>query len=98
MKAEDMASALMRINANYELAPGIHSDIRNAAALIRQQAAEIERLKSEREYIVGFNDGWDDLAAQLRFPVMLRKMWSGSEVQKWIDQATARSAMEASDG
>lgn len=32
----------------------------------------------------------------MRFPVVLRKMWSGQEVQKWIDDRL-RSAMEVDD-
>lgn len=33
----------------------------------------------------------------LRFPTMLRKMWSGQEVQKWIDEKIAAAQEGAKD-
>lgn len=72
-----------------------------AQARIRELEAEVARVRSDREYIIGFNAGWDEAAEQtLLFPTMLRKMWSGDEVQKWIDQRMdelrARALTEAS--
>ena len=50
--------------------------------------AEVERVRSDREFVIGWNDGWQEAIKQnLRFPTMLRKMWSGGEVQAWIDEA-----------
>ena len=78
---------------------------RARVATLRAQAAEtelaalrgeVERIKSDREYIIGFNHGWEEAVAQtLTFPAMLRKMWSGGEVQAWIDKAMseARAAL-----
>lgn len=58
-----------------------------AEARVELLEAEVARIQSDREYIIGFNAGWDEAAEQtLTFPTMLRKMWSGGEVQKWIDQ------------
>jgi hypothetical protein len=58
---------------------------------LREAIAKIETFQSERPYIVGFNDGFEHVQETLRFPIMLRKMWSGLEVQKWIDDQFARS-------
>ena len=43
---ENLAEALVRINANYDLSRGIHFDITKAAATLRSQAEEIERLRA----------------------------------------------------
>ena len=63
--------------------------------------AEVERVRSDREFIIGWNDGWQEAIKQnLRFPTMLRKMWSGGEVQAWIDKAMAeaRAALSPAKG
>lgn len=63
---------------------------------VKDLEEEVARVKSDRQYIIGFNDGWDEAIKQnLRFPTMLRKMWSGSEVQQWIEDqlATARACL-----
>lgn len=39
--------------------------------------------KIKRAYMDGYEAGAEPLP---RFPTMLRKMWSGSEVQAWIDE------------
>lgn len=70
-----------------------------AEATIAQQAQEIaalredvKRVQSDREYIIGWNDGWDEAIDQnLRFPTMLRMMWSGDKVQSWIDEQMAEA-------
>jgi hypothetical protein len=70
-----------------------------AEARVTALEAENKRITSDREYVIGFNAGWDEAVAQtLRFPTMLRKMWSGGEVQKWIDEAmtAARQALSPS--
>lgn len=36
--------------------------------------------------------------SQLRFPVMLRKMWSGGEVQAWLEEQAERILQEAGAG
>ena len=61
------------------------------SAQVKELKAEVARVKSDREYVIGFNDGWDEAIKQnLRFPTMLRKMWAGQEVQKWIDDEMTR--------
>lgn len=77
-----------------EVRPISASELREAAAAltaaearIKMLEAKVARVQSDREYIIGWNAGWDEAAEQtLTFPTMLRKMWSGGEVQKWIDQ------------
>ncbi len=40
----------------------------------------------------------ETIAQRLKFPTMLRKMWSGREVQEWIDEAIrARGAAGGGD-
>lgn len=34
-------------------------DVMSYAALLDEAAAELERMRSERPYIIGFNDGWE---------------------------------------
>lgn len=71
-------------------------EITRLIAEVERLRAQVERVTSDREYIIGFNAGWSEAVAQnLQFPTMLRKMWSGSEVQRWIDDAmaAARSAL-----
>lgn len=36
-----------------------------------------------------------ETVSQLRFPVMLRKMWSGGEVQAWLEEQSERFLQEA---
>lgn len=49
----------------------------------------------EREYFIGWNDGFEAAAGPLKFPTMLRKMWSGAEVQAWIDEQRAAALSSA---
>ena len=78
-------------------------DIRNVLPLapaspayrVQELEKELERLRSDREFVVGFNEGWHAAIEQnFQFPTMLRKMWSGSEVQGWINKQF-QSALEA---
>jgi hypothetical protein len=63
-----------------------------AATALSTLAAEVERVKSDREYVIGWNDGFDHVHGPLRFPTMLRKMWSGGEVQAWLDAQRIEAA------
>jgi hypothetical protein len=77
-----------------------------SAATIAADKAEIARLRGEvtrlccdREYIVGWTAGFDhavETLANLQFPTALRKMWSGGEVQDWLNRAVkeARAALK----
>lgn len=61
--------------------------------------AEAERVKSDSGYIIGWNAGWDEAHAQLdKFPTMLRKMWSGTEVQKWLNDQRKHVQRAAAKG
>lgn len=87
----------------------VHDALTTADASMTAQAAElaslrerlakaegeIERLTSDRQYIVGWNDGFAHVNGPLRFPTMLRKMWSGGEVQAWLDAQRIEAAREA---
>lgn len=50
---------------------------------------EVADLRKDQGYIIGWNSGWDEAFSRLRFPTMLRKMWSGGEVQRWLDEHKA---------
>lgn len=66
--------------------------LREKEERVKALEAEVARVKTDRQFIIGFNDGWDEAIKQnLRFPAMLRKMWSGQEVQRWIDDEMARA-------
>lgn len=67
----------------------------DSADLIARQAAELERHASDRQYIVGWNAGFEHVHGPLRFPTMLRKMWSGGEVQAWLDAQRVEAARQA---
>jgi hypothetical protein len=56
--------------------------------------AEVKRLRQEVEALRATSDRERELIANaiadLRFPVMLRRMWSGGDVQAWLaEQAEA---------
>jgi hypothetical protein len=51
--------------------------------------AEIADSKLENGYVIGWNSGWDEAFQRLKFPTMLRKMWSGGDVQRWLDERRA---------
>lgn len=78
----DMEKRLRKVIELAEAALAAKDDL--IAALRAQSRAdtdEIERLRA---------------ALDMKFPTMLRKMWSGQEVQKWLDDR-AREALEAKD-
>jgi len=71
-------------------------------ATLRARVAKMEgvlaRHREDREYVIGWNDGFDHALTKivsLQFPTMLRKMWSGGEVQAFLDAriADARAAL-----
>lgn len=72
-------------------------DHRQYNRIITALEAENKRLREERErfldspeYINGWNDGFEHVTSEdLRFPTMIRKMWSGGEVQDWLDKEFA---------
>lgn len=66
-----------------------------ATARAENAEAEIVRLTSDRQYITGWNDGFTHVHGELRFPTMLRKMWSGGEVQRWLDAQRIEAARVA---
>lgn len=44
-------------------------------------------IKADLPYVMGWGEGFDHAFSEtLRFPTMLRKMWSGSEIQSWLDE------------
>jgi len=64
-------------------------------AALAKAVAEVERVQSDREYVIGWNAGFEHVNGPLRFPTMLRKMWSGSEVQVWLDEQRIEAARQA---
>jgi len=82
-------------------APSPSQPALNLARELEEANAIIARLTSDREYVVGWNAGFEHVHGPLRFPTKLRKMWSGSEVQKWLDEQrieAARTALDAIEG
>ena len=68
-----------------------------------EAVASVARVQSDREYVIGWNDGFDHALTEtisMKFPAMLRKMWSGGEVQKWLDEriSEARSFLSRMEG
>ena len=61
------------------------------AAIARAEKAkgEIAHYHQDTGYVLGWNAGWDEAFGRLKFPTMLRKMWSGGEVQRWLDEQKA---------
>ena len=57
--------------------------LRSAAELIRQQQALIAQ---QAATVATAPPSPAKQPIQLRFPTMLRKMWSGGEVQAWLDE------------
>ena len=60
---------------------------------------KIKDLTSDLLFVTGWNAGFEHAiqeALNLKFPAHIRKMWSGDEVQKWIDHQTseARAALK----
>lgn len=60
-----------------------------AAQSLRQAIAELESQEPDDltiAYMSGYHDGKKPQRTKVVFPTMLRKMWSGSEVQAWLDE------------
>jgi hypothetical protein len=53
-----------------------------------------EKVISDRPYITGWNAGFEYVHGPLRFPTMLRKMWSGAEVQDWLNTQRIEAARQ----
>lgn len=105
--AETVENRLIGERAEEDLAAEASLDLwRNRAStaeserdeLLREKerlGAEVERVSSDRQYVIGWNDGFAHVNGPLRFPTMLRKMWSGGEVQAWLDAQRIEAAREA---
>lgn len=89
--AEAVITGLNRqLTEQFDLTTKLAAALTAAEARIKALEAQVTRVQSDREYIIGWNAGWDEAAEQtLTFPTMLRKMWSGGEVQQWINQQMA---------
>lgn len=62
-------------------------------ALKQTPAQSLQLLtEQEREKIA------HDAVSALKFPTMLRKMWSGGEIQQWLDEAAQQYAKRSKDG
>lgn len=57
---------------------------------LKQRIDELGSIESEREANARLTDEVEQLRQAPRFPVELRKMWSGSEVQQWLDEQFAK--------
>jgi hypothetical protein len=58
-----------------------------ALAKVARMREALASIKADLPYVMGWNEGFDHAFSEtLRFPTMLRKMWSGSEVQSWLDE------------
>jgi vacuolar-type H+-ATPase subunit I/STV1 len=55
----------------------------------KRRIDELATLDSEREANANLTAEVERMKS-LRFPVELRKMWSGSEVQQWLDEQFAK--------
>ncbi|WP_349618430.1 hypothetical protein [Azotobacter salinestris] len=63
--------------------PGRGDGLRRAAKLIRRQQAALDKQAAP---VATAPPSPAQQPIQLRFPTMLRKMWSGGEVQAWLDE------------
>lgn len=84
------------------------SEAHEAADEIVRLTAENERLRqkikdltSDLLFVTGWNAGFEHAiqeALNLKFPAHIRKMWSGDEVQKWIDHKTSEARAALKEG
>jgi hypothetical protein len=79
-------------------AENAESELTTLRARVATMEEALTRHHEDREYVIGWNDGFDHALTKivaLQFPTMLRKMWSGSEVQAWLDARVkeARAAL-----
>ena len=77
--------------------------LRNLAARITDLEAKLREIRQDMPYVMGWNAGFDHAlneTIKLKFPTMLRKMWSGREVAEWLNKAQdkARRAAAAMEG
>lgn len=61
-----------------------------------ERTAAIELLKESPLISLAHRDA--DTIASLSFPTMLRKMWSGGEVQQWINEQASEKSRQAEGG
>ena len=47
---------------------------------------DAEQYEIEMDAMDALDDAIDDQRERIVFPTMLRKMWSGGEVQQWLDE------------
>ena len=47
---------------------------------------DAEQYEIEMDAMEALDDAIDDQRERIVFPAMLRKMWSGGEVQQWLDK------------
>ena len=47
---------------------------------------DAEQYEAEMDAMEALDDAIDDQRERIVFPAMLRKMWSGGEVQQWLDE------------
>ena len=62
-----------------EMAEALHTRAEAAEKERDEAREEAANLRQDQPYIIGWNEGWDEAFSRLRFPTMLRKMWSGGE-------------------
>jgi transcriptional regulator NrdR family protein len=76
------ASNLLLLATLNEAIDLIHHDVDSVKLRELREVVETHRKYSERIY----KQLQIDTIAALRFPTMLRKMWSGQEVQSWLEE------------
>ena len=90
VKTHEGASAAMQTLALLEAdAVEYRAQIATITKERDEARAEIAESKQENGYVIGWNSGWDEAFQRLKFPTMLRKMWGGGEVQRWLDERRA---------
>jgi len=67
----------------------LYAELDAAIARAEKAEGEITHYRQDTGYVLGWNAGWDEAFGRLKFPTMLRKMWSGGEVQRWLDEQKA---------
>ena len=53
---------------------------------------DAEQYEIEMDAMEALDDAIDDQRERIVFPAMLRKMWSGGEVQQWLDENVNRGS------
>ncbi len=93
---ERLRNIAVRYGAETEQEAGTRriADAKEAADEIERLRNELTELREDLPFVTGWNDGFEHALTEtvnLQFPIMLRKMWSGSEVQKWIDNQKSQA-------